>query len=93
MSEYPDYTEGEVKRQNMSEAMIALLVALFVGIVITLVVWNHFEQAERERKAYAEGAAAFDAKVEAAGGWDRWLAGEISAGNVSAAPRGAMEVR
>ena len=78
MKEYPDYTEGEVKRQNMSEAMIALLVALFVGIVITLVVWNHFEQAERERKAYAEGAAAFDSKVEAAGGWDRWLANELA---------------
>ena len=33
---------------------------------------------EREAELKAEGAAAFDRRVEAAGGWEKWLAKEIA---------------
>ena len=85
MKEYPEDFPNDI-----------WLAVILGAIAVAIIVCVHYATRmtpEREAALKADGAAAFDAKVEAAGGWDRWLAGEISAGNVSAAPRGAMEVR
>lgn len=94
MKEYPD----DLTREFWLE--VAKMIITLAGIAAVFVAVHYATRITPEREAAlrAEGAAAFDAKVERAGGWQKWLAAEINvgarrAGNVSAAPRGEEEVR
>lgn len=46
--------------------------------VLGLVYWFTHITPKREAELKAQGAAAFDAKVEAAGGWDKWIETELA---------------
>ena len=73
MSEYPD----EFPREFWLAIGRLALMALLVAVVFAITKYAIRITPEREAELKAEGAAAFDAKVEAAGGWDKWLAKEM----------------
>ena len=71
MSEYPDeFPWFDVL------ILCARLLAAVISVLGLVYYFTHITP-EREAELKAQGAAAFDAKVEAAGGWDKWLAREI----------------
>ena len=57
--------------------MCAHLLAAVIS-VMGVVYWFTRITPEREAELKAQGAAAFDARVEATGGWDKWLAKELA---------------
>ena len=72
MSEYPD---------NVPWFDVLIMCAHLLAeviLVLGVVYWFTHITPEREAELKAEGAAAFDAKVERAGGWEKWIAGEIA---------------
>ena len=73
MSEYPD----EFPREFWLAIGRLALMALLVAVVFAITRYATRITPEREAELKAQGAAAFDAKVEAVGGWDRWLAKEM----------------
>ena len=73
MSEYPD----EMTREFWIAIGRLALMVLLVAVVFAITKYATRITPEREAELKAQGAAAFDAKVEAAGGWDRWLAKEM----------------
>lgn len=73
MSEYPD----ELTREFWLAIGRLALMALLVAVVFAITRYATSITPEREAELKAQGAAAFDAKVEAAGGWDKWLAKEM----------------
>ena len=68
--------------QIRNEVLLAIgqmaAVTLLVAVVYGLAWYVTRITPEREAALKAEGAAAFDAKVEAAGGWQKWLAAELA---------------
>ena len=69
MKEYPE----DLTREFWLE--VAKMVLLF-AVIAAVFVAVHFATRitpEREAELRAEGAAAFDRRVEAAGGWEKWL--------------------
>ena len=71
MSDYPD---------NIPWFDVLILCLRLIAAVISvlgLVYYFTHITPKREAELKAQGAAAFDAKVEAAGGWDKWLAKEM----------------
>ena len=73
MSEYPD----EFPREFWVAIGQMALVVLLVVVVFAITKYATRITPEREAELKAQGAAAFDARVEAAGGWDKWLAKEM----------------
>ena len=73
MSEYPD----EFPREFWVAIGRLALMALLVAVVFAITKYATRITPEREASLKAQGAAEFDAKVEAAGGWDKWLAKEM----------------
>ena len=74
MREYPE----EFPREFWLAIGRLALMALLVVVVFAITRYATRITPEREAELRAEGAAAFDAKVEAAGGWGKWLEGEIA---------------
>ena len=74
MSDYPDELTHEFWVAIGRLAVVVLLVVVVFAITSTA----SRITPEREAELKAEGAAAFDRRVEAAGGWDKWLAKEIA---------------
>ena len=74
MSEYPD----ELTREFWVAIGQMALVVLLVVVVFAITRYATRITPKREAELKAQGAAAFDAKVEAAGGWDNWLATELA---------------
>ena len=74
MSEYPD----EFPREFWLAIGRLALMALLVAVVFAITKYATRITPEREAELKAQGAAAFDAKVEAAGGWDKWLETELA---------------
>ena len=74
MSEYPD----ELTREFWLAIGRLALMVLLVAVVFAITRYATRITPEREAELKAQGAAAFDAKVEAAGGWDKWLAKELA---------------
>lgn len=73
MSDYPE----ELTREFWVAIGRLALMALLVAVVFAITRYATRITPEREAELKAQGAAAFDAKVEAAGGWDKWLAKEM----------------
>ena len=73
MSDYPD----ELTREFWLAIGRLALMVLLVAVVFAITKYATRITPEREAELKAQGAAAFDAKVEAAGGWDKWLAKEM----------------
>ena len=73
MRDYPD----EFTREFWVAIGQVALMALLVAVVFAITKYATHITPEREAELKAQGAAAFDAKVEAAGGWDKWLAKEM----------------
>lgn len=74
MSEYSD----EFPREFWLEIGKIILIFSFIAAVFVATYHATRITPEREAELKAQGAAAFDAKVEAAGGWDKWLAKELA---------------
>lgn len=71
MKEYPD---------NIPWFDALILCARLLAAVISVmgvVYWFTHITPKREAELKAQGAAAFDAKVDASGSWDKWLAKEL----------------
>lgn len=75
MKDCPDYTPDEIRRANRIEATV--LVAIAVAW-IAFMAWLHLTQPQRERAVYEEGAREADRRAESAGGWDAWIAAEVT---------------
>ena len=73
MSEYPD----EFPREFWLAIGRLALMVLLVAVVFAITKYATRITPEREAELKAQGAAAFDAKVETAGGWDKGLAKEM----------------
>ena len=71
MKEYPD-------NSLWSAVWIAFAQLVVLAAVFVAVYYSTRLTPEREAELKAQGAAAFDAKVERAGGWEKWIAGEIA---------------
>lgn len=77
MREYP---EGSTLAWSVIEALFFSMLGILIGAILV----NFTSISPEEAAALeAEGAAAFDAKVEAAGGWDAWLSNELAKVEVS----------
>lgn len=73
MRDYPD----ELTREFWIAIGRLALMVLLVAVVFAITKYATRITPERETELKAQVAAAFDAKVEAAGGWDKWLAKEM----------------
>ena len=73
MRDYPD----ELTREFWLAIGRLALMALLVAVVFAITRYATRITPERAAALKAQGAAAFDARVEAAGGWDKWLAKEM----------------
>ena len=62
-----------------SAVLIAFAQLAAVIAVLGVVYWFTHITPEREAELKAQGAAEADRKAAAAGGWDKWIAGEVSA--------------
>ena len=71
MRDYPDNILW--RAVLIAFAQLAVVAAVFVAVYYATRITP-----KREAELKAQGAAAFDAKVEAAGGWDNWLAKELA---------------
>ena len=60
------------------EFWLAVIITVIFAVTFVAVYCTTRITPEREEELKAEGAAAFDRRVEAAGGWDKWLAKEIA---------------
>ena len=60
------------------EFRLAVILTVIFAVTIIAIYFATKVTPEREAELKAEGAAAFDRRVEAAGGWEMWLAKEIA---------------
>ena len=60
------------------EFWLAVILTVIFAVTIIAIYFATKVTPEREAELKAEGAAAFDRRVEAAGGWNKWLAKEIA---------------
>ena len=60
------------------EFWLAVILTVIFAVTIIAIRYATRITPKREAELKAEGAAAFDRRVEAAGGWDKWLAKEIA---------------
>ena len=74
MSEYPD----ELTREFWLAIGRLALMVLLVAVVFAITKYATRITPEREAELKAQGAAEFDTRVEAAGGWDKWLETELA---------------
>lgn len=70
MKEYPKCLPKEV--------WLAVILTVIFAVTFVAVYCATRITPEREAELKAKGAAALDRRVEAAGGWDKWLAKEIA---------------
>ena len=68
----------EVRDELLSALGRILAIVVFVATLCWIMSRVSTITPEEERELEAEGAAAFDARVEAAGGFDRWLDNELA---------------
>lgn len=67
-----------MKEYCPKEVWLAVILTVIFAVTIIAIYFATKVTPEREAELKAEGAAAFDRRVEAAGGWETWLAKEIA---------------
>ena len=67
-----------MKEYFPKEVWLAVILTVIFAVTIIAIYFATKVTPEREAELKAEGAAAFDRRVEAAGGWETWLAKEIA---------------
>ena len=67
-----------MKEYFPKEVWLAVILTVIFAVTIIAIYFATKVTPEREAELKVEGAAAFDRRVEAAGGWETWLAKEIA---------------